>query len=232
MTSLSQQAYQQIRRLIIEGGIGVDELLSERGLSERLGLGRTPVREALKDLERDHLVSVIPGRGAMVRQLTFQEVREIYEVRLGIEGIACYLAAERGPAPSLLKFAAVFEEHLADSSVDSSHIQEAGWHFHDAIFSAARNGQLSRLYAGVRDQIGLTLRITRDHYDTVRIRATITEHLDILAAIKARDPDLAQRVMYRHLANGLAARTRIFTRLESLLPAELLEAPRRHVESS
>jgi DNA-binding GntR family transcriptional regulator len=231
MTSLSQQAYEQLRRLIIEGGIGVDELLSERGLSERLGFGRTPVREALKDLERDHLVSVIPGRGAMVKQLTFQEVREIYEVRLGIEGIACYLAAERGPTQPLLKFDAVFEQHLGDASFTSAQIQDAGWRFHDAVFEAARNRQLSRLYAGVRDQIGLTLRITRDHYDTARIRATIGEHLDILAAIKGRDPNLAQRVMYRHLANGLAARTRIFTKLESLLPSEMLDAPRPRVRT-
>jgi DNA-binding GntR family transcriptional regulator len=231
MTSLSQQAYEQIRQLIVEGGIGFDELLSERGLSERLGLGRTPVREALKDLERDHLVSVIPGRGAMVKQLTFQEVREIYEVRLGIEGIACYLAAERGPTPALLAFESVFKQHLADFSIDSGEIQDVGSRFHDAIFDTARNRQLSRLYGDMRDQIGLTLRITRDHHDTMRIRATIAEHLEILAAIKARDPELAQRIIYRHLANGLAARTSILTHSEPPPSANLLDAPPRRASA-
>jgi DNA-binding GntR family transcriptional regulator len=228
MTSLSQQAYEQIRQLIIDGGIGVDEVVSERGLSERLGLGRTPVREALKDLERDQLLSVIPGRGAMVKQLTFQEVREIYEIRLGIEGIACYLAAERGPTPELREFAAIFARHLADATIDTPEIQRVGSRFHDAIFESARNRHLSRIYNGLRDQIGLTLRMTRDHHDDARIRATIAEHLEILKAIEAGDPDLAQRTIYRHLAHGLAARTSIFTRFESPRSSQLLEAAPAH----
>lgn len=211
MTLQSQQAYDRIRELIVDGTIATDEPLSERGLSDRLGLGRTPVREALKDLERASLISVIPGRGTVVKQLSFGEVQELYEVRLGIEGIACFLAAERGATPALLAFEPLLEAHLADEGADLAAIQEVGWRFHDSVVDATRNAQLAGLYGGLRDRIGLALRITSDNADTARIRATVGEHLEVLRAIKAGAADGAQKLMYRHLSNGLAARVRIFS---------------------
>jgi DNA-binding GntR family transcriptional regulator len=208
----SRRAYDEIRRLILEREIPVDEPISERGLSERLGLGRTPVREALKDLERDGLIEVSPGRGTFVRRLSLSQLREIYEVRMGVEGIAAFLAASRGPTQRLLGFEEQFEALLQEPEADLLAIQKVGWAFHDSIYEVAGNGELSRMNAGLRDQIGLTMDLPREH-DPSRVRATIGEHLKILRAIKERDPEAAQRAIWEHLSNALAAGAQIFSRL-------------------
>jgi DNA-binding GntR family transcriptional regulator len=208
----SRRAYDEIRRLILERQIPADEPISERGLSERLGLGRTPVREALKDLERDGLIAVSPGRGTFVRRLSLSDLREIYEVRMGVEGIAAYLAAARGPTPRLLSFEDKLQSLLDDPAADLLTIQKLGWEFHDSIYEAAGNGELSRMNAGLRDQIGLTMDLPREHAPG-RVRATIGEHLTILRAIKARDAEAAQRAIYGHLSNALSAGAQIFSQL-------------------
>ncbi|MBB3148539.1 DNA-binding GntR family transcriptional regulator [Phyllobacterium trifolii] len=213
MTTHSRRAYEEIRRLILVREIPSDEPISERGLSERLGLGRTPIREALKDLERDGLIEVSPRRGTFVRRLSLADLRDIYEVRMGLEGIAAFLAAARGPTSQLLSFEEKFEKLLDDPSSELLTIQKLGWDFHDAIYEAAGNRELLRLNTGLRNQIGLTMELPR-HHDHDRVRATVAEHLKILRAIKAMDPEGAQRAIYQHLSNALSAGAQIFSKFE------------------
>ncbi|MFX6230515.1 GntR family transcriptional regulator, partial [Acinetobacter baumannii] len=87
-----------IRDLVVSGEVAADVALSERTLAETLGLGRTPVREALTALAKDGLLTIHPMRGTFVRQLSFDDLREIHEMRLGLEGLAAFLAASRGPS--------------------------------------------------------------------------------------------------------------------------------------
>jgi DNA-binding GntR family transcriptional regulator len=212
MSLRSQEAYDQLRQMIRAGLLSAEEPLSERSLSTRLGFGRMPVREALKLLERDGLIAVIPGRGTFVKTLTLDEVRELYEVRIGMEGIAAYLAAQRGPTPELRALEPVFEAQLRDEGAAIPDIQETGKRLHNAIFVASENRLLIKLYDDLRDQIALTIRMTReDHH---RVRETIGEHQGILRAVLAGDADRAQKAIYQHLSNALAARVRIFSRFD------------------
>jgi len=87
------RAYALLRDLVISGEFAPDEPLSERSLSSRLALGRTPIREALKALARDGLLTIHPMRGTFLRQMSFDDLREIHELRLALEGMAAYLAA-------------------------------------------------------------------------------------------------------------------------------------------
>src|SRR6266700_7038399 len=106
-TSLDRdRAYTLLRDLVISGSFAPDEPLSERSLSNRLAFGRTPVREALMALAKDGLLTIHPMRGTFVRQLSFDDLREIHEIRLALEGMAAYLAAVRGPTEALLGCAA------------------------------------------------------------------------------------------------------------------------------
>ncbi|MBJ3778521.1 GntR family transcriptional regulator [Acuticoccus mangrovi] len=210
---LARKAYEELRALILAGGLAPDEPISERGLSERLGLGRTPVREALKALNRDGLVMIIPGRGTFLRTLSLHQLRELYEVRMGIEGIAAYLAAQRGPSPALAAFKPQFEDLLANAgNVPLRTIQDTGTEFHNELVAAAHNDRLLAFHETLRDQIELTMRLTRDH-DHSRIHATIGEHFAILVAVLDRDPAAAQQAVYDHLSNAISAGVQIFSRV-------------------
>ncbi|MBK5961792.1 transcriptional regulator [Rhodoplanes elegans] len=198
-------AYARIRDLIVRNALDPDVPLSERSLAERLGLGRTPVREALKALGRDGLLVTHPMRGTFVRRLSFDDLREIHEMRLGLEGLAAYLAACRGSTPELDACAAALRSFVGAADVDVVAAQEAGWAFHDALFRTARNGRLTAAYEALRAQSGLALQ-QMPRYSAERTRAAVREHLDIYAAVTARDAELAQRCMWGHLVGALDAR--------------------------
>src|SRR5262245_30234220 len=102
------RAYRELLDLIMGGGVDVAEPLSERKLAEALEIGRTPMREAMRDLARDGILEVRPARGTYVRSLSAEDVREIYEVRQGLEGLAASLAAQKGPSAALSAYGPLF----------------------------------------------------------------------------------------------------------------------------
>ncbi|MBI4183949.1 MAG: GntR family transcriptional regulator [Proteobacteria bacterium] len=208
------RAYGRLRDLILGAEFDLERPLSERGLASILGMGRMPVREALKNLARDGLLAVVPGRGTFVRQLSLDEVREIYEVRHAVEGMAAFLAAQRGASAGLRAFAPRLKGLLRQGeAADVAEVQAVGWAFHDEMVRAAGNRLLASIYASLRLQTALALRLTREH-DPARVRSTTTEHLSVLTAIEAGEPAEAERRMYYHLARAMEARVRIFARLK------------------
>lgn len=210
---LSRQAYDRVRDLILAGAVGIDEPISERGLAEALGLGRTPVREAVKELERDGLLTSSLGRGTFLRRISLDEVRELYEVRIGLEGIAAEMAARRGMTPELDQLA----KRLATLSKprrgapDVAELQRVGGLIHYAIFDAAGNRQLRSIFQRLHQQVTVALSLTREHQPS-RVLETVAEHLAVVEAIRKGDARRAHRLMVRHLTNAIEARNRIFTR--------------------
>lgn len=217
------QAYARIRDLIVSGALDNDQPLSERGLAENLGLGRTPVREALKTLARDGLLQIVPMRGTFVRQLSLADLREIYQIRLALEGMAASLAAEHGPTDALRACAARLRALKRAAQPDVDRAQQAGWTFHDEIFRAAGNRRLAAIYETLRVQNGLALQKIR-RYEPDRARQAVAEHLEIFEAIEARNPAEAQRRMWAHLAQALEARLRILASLGSIAHGEAKSA--------
>lgn len=202
-------AYERVRASILSRQLAAGAAVSERSLSETLGLGRTPVREAIKTLAQEGFLEIVPMRGTFVRQLTLQDLREIHEVRLGLEGIASVLAAQRGPSDELAQCAQELKAlAAAKRTLDTVAAQQLGWRFHEAIFRAAGNARLLGLYRNLRAQSGLALQ-QNDQYDALRVRDAIREHLQIYAAIEARDPDTAQRRSWDHLAQALQTKLRL-----------------------
>src|SRR5882757_1102749 len=192
------RAYARIRDLVISGEFAADEPLSERSLSDRLALGRTPVREALKALANDGLLTIHPMRGTFVRQLSFDDLREIHELRLALEGMAAYLAATRGPTEGLERCAKELRRVRSRAAIDVEEAQQVGWIFHDELFRATANGRLVQAYDNLRAQSGLALQ-KMQQYSADRTRQAVNEHLDIHAAVEAQDADAAQQRMWRHL---------------------------------
>jgi len=208
-------AYEKILDLLISSALSVDEPISERSLAKRLGLGRTPVREALKDLAREGILDIIPMRGTFVHKFTLEDVQEIFEVRQGLEGVAAYLAAERGPVEMIYDCAKLLKELSKEPHIDVVKSQEVGWDVHTAIFLSARNNRLLTIYNALHAQSGLALnKIIRD--PTERAKATIDEHLGIIKAVITGNPIEAQRRMWIHLGNAFRARLGMLASLGSI----------------
>lgn len=208
--TLSAQAYSKIRGLILDGTLAPGDVLSERNIARELEFSRMPVREAIRELAKDGLIDVSPGRGAFVRRLSVSEVRDTYEARQAIEGMTAYLAAKRGITPELLAIRAVFRNfHDDPAGADLAAVQQAGDDLHRAIADAARNPELARILDSLQAQITLTLRMAADH-NPGRIPVSMHEHIGILDAIEAGDADEARTRMERHLARGFEARLQLY----------------------
>ena len=199
------RAYSRLRDLVISGEFPPDQPLSERSLSSRLKLGRTPVREALRALAKDGLLTIHPMRGTFVRQMSFDDLREIHELRLALEGMAAYLAATHGPTEALRSCAAELRLLQSRGSIDVEEAQQIGWAFHDELFRATANNRIVQAYENLRAQSGLAMQ-KMPQYSSERTRQAVSEHLKIYAAVEACDPDAAQQRMWRHLSAAFEAR--------------------------
>lgn len=210
-TSLSVQAYTKIRGLILDGTLSPGDVLSERTIAKSLDFGRMPVREAIRELAKDGLIDMSPGRSAFVRRLSVTEVRDTYEARQAIEGMTAYLAAKRGITPALLAIRSVFRSFMDDPDhADLATVQKAGDDLHRAIAEAARNAELARILDSLQAQITLTLRMAAD-YNPGRIPVSMQEHIGILDAIEEGNADDARQRMESHLARGFEARLQLYS---------------------
>ncbi len=207
------RAYQLLLDHILSGEFDVERALSERKLADSLQMGRTPVREAIRRLTRDGLIEVRPARGTYVRKLTLEDIREIYEARIGIEGMAAYLAAERGPTAAFATFRRQFNRMIANpEDFDLAETHQLGQDFHVEIFHAAKNKYLLEIYEPLRLRHRFTLGLPR-HYNHDWVRESVNEHLLILDAIERGESAKARQLICDHLIKGLDVRSRIFHRL-------------------
>ncbi len=196
---------ERICSLLVDGAVPFDAPLSERAIADAIAIGRMPVRAALRDLARERIVSVEPGRGTFLRRLEASEVTELLEVRIAIEGMAARLAAEKGFVGDLPQIVAALRA-LARGPLTGRRIGEAeaiGDRVHRTIVQGAGNEILNSLYAGLRLRIGISLRLVQRR-SVDRIRETVDEHLAIVEAVLARAADRAVRSLDDHLSRGHA----------------------------
>lgn len=218
------EAYLRIRRLIADGDIAPDAPISERSMAEQLGFGRTPVREALKNLAREGLLDVVPMRGTFLRQPSLDEVREIYEVRLAIECMAASLVAQRGAPAELLGFRKRLTGFLGKSDARSNAaMHKAGWDFHSAIVAATGNRRMVQTYDALRLPI-MAARQGRP-VGADQARRSLIEHLAILDAIEKGDAGLAQTRVGKHLAGVLEARARLDVSAAAIVAKASIPSP-------
>jgi DNA-binding GntR family transcriptional regulator len=185
--------------------LGAGERVCAKTLAAVFGLGTSSVRRAIRALAGDGLLTIQPSQGVFVRVMTFDDMREIHELRMSIEGMAAFLAATHGMTVALTACAEWLRGLQRFRSPDIEEMQIAGWALHDEIFHASRNRQLMSVYAKLRVQGGRLLQVVKPYYQDRIVRA-LGEHLDIVAAIEAGSPDLAQKRMWLHLSNAFEPR--------------------------
>jgi DNA-binding GntR family transcriptional regulator len=193
--SLSDEAYFRIRDLIVSLDLPPGAIVSERDLMERLGLGRTPVREALRTLAQEGLVEVYPRRGIFVSSVDVRDLGSLSEVRAVLESYAARLAAERATAAERREAGDLSEE--LDRTVGARQLIELDQRIHRHVYRCTHNPFLEKT---LNEYYVLTLRIWFLALDRVeRLDEAVQEHRELMTAIRDPDPDRAEETMRRHV---------------------------------
>ena len=204
--SLAEKAYAAIRELIVSLQLAPGAVIDERELMERLEIGRTPVREALRRLAHERLVEVYPRRGMFVTGVDVRELARLSEVRTVLEPEAARLAALRATEDDRGEIAALLEELDAGSS-DDRELIALDERIHRTIYRAARNEMLA---ATLEQYYVLALRIwvialDRQH----ELEGAVQEHRTLLEAIRDGDAERAATTMHSHVQNFEQAMHRV-----------------------
>lgn len=198
---LREIVFEHLREAIINGDLRPGERLMEMQLAEEMGVSRTPVREAIRKLELEGLVIMVPRRGAYVSDLSIKDVAETYEIRSALEALAAGLAAERitpDESEELERILVQIGECIAANDLERS--IELDEEFHNILYRASRNDRLVQIIYNLREQIH---RFRSTSLGTPgRLEAVLSEHTKIAEAISDRNADLAQRLAQEHIENA------------------------------
>lgn len=194
---LRLQVLDTLRQAIIGGRLAPGARLTERELIEMLGVSRTVVREALRSLEAEGLVHVIPNKGPVVRELSRAEAEDLYQIRAVLEGLAARLFVQHASAEQVAQLEAALDVVVeAYRSGDANRVLETKNRFYDVLFAGARSETLSSMLATLHARIWRwrALGLTHPGRSSDRSQESIAHLRDMLAAIRARDADAAERI--------------------------------------
>ncbi|MBI4754942.1 MAG: GntR family transcriptional regulator [Betaproteobacteria bacterium] len=215
--ALYQEVAERLRSRIFAHELPPGSWIDEQALAETYGISRTPLREALKVLAAEGLVTLKPRRGCYVTELSEQDLDEIFPVMGLLEGRCAFEAATRASDADLRRLRAIhaqLEEAAAAGDIEG--FFEVNQRFHAAVQELSGNRWLKQ----VIDDMRKVLKLNRHHslFDEGRPEASLQEHRAILAALLAREPAHAEELMRRHLQSGREALARV---LSAAGPAEV-----------
>lgn len=204
----------RLRAAIVAGHFKPGQRLVERELCEQIGVGRTSVREALRQLEAEGLVTTIPHRGPEVSSITCAEARQLYELRGLLEGFAGRGFAERGTEAEMAElFAAVELFAEAARGDDRARLVEAKTRFYATLMQGARNAFVTQALTQLQNRITL-LRVT-SMTQAGRLENSVAEIRAIAGAIRDRDGDRAEAACRAHIANAAKVAMAVLTKMEA-----------------
>jgi DNA-binding GntR family transcriptional regulator len=193
----SESAYRRIKAAIFDFVLLPGEGFTESDMAERLGMSRTPVREALFRLELEGYVKVAFRSGWSVAPFDFHKLEELYDLRTVLECTAVDRLCAMVPMPDLGLLRAAWQVAGEDRETDTAEVAALDEAFHATLVSAAGNQQMARVHAEVTDGIRIVRRL--DFTQPARIHATYDEHAKILRAILARRADAAKLLLRTHI---------------------------------
>lgn len=196
--SKKQIAYDGIKEMIIKVQVRKDTPLVERQLCDVLGISRTPVREALRELANDGLVEIIEGKGVYVKKIEFRDMIEIFEMREALEQMAIKLFVERAEQNTIEEFKCCMErQEEAYENDDHEAFMAADMQIHNLIAEGAQNNRLKNAISNIYDQIRQIAISVKD--DKLIRDLAIKEHRKILEAVLKRDAELAEYYVVQHI---------------------------------
>ncbi|NLP12900.1 MAG: GntR family transcriptional regulator [Clostridium sp.] len=197
---LREVVFNTLREAIISGELKPGERLMEVKLAEKMGVSRTPVREAIRKLELEGLVNMLPRKGAHVAELSAKDIMDVLEVRATLDGMATSLAAERitdEEIKDLSHIQSQFESYVHKGNLQGSIKKDV--EFHDLIYRASRNERLIQISSNLREQIQRFRVIYMKDYSN--LKDLIKEHQCIFEAISMHDVEEAKRHAQIHIDN-------------------------------
>lgn len=190
--------FQTLRNAIITGELQPGERLMETQLAEKLGVSRTPIREAIRKLELEGLVVMVPRKGAQVAQFTEKDIEDVLEVRAALEALAAKLACHRMDERDFLKLQlAIVEYSHAAKNKDLEMMIQKDVEFHDIICQATKNDKLIQMFNNLKEQVNryrITYLKNVEDSDTVE-----AEHLEILNALKNKEEEVCSKLASKHI---------------------------------
>lgn len=207
---LRDVVFTTLRQAILRGELKPGERLMEIQLANKLGVSRTPIREAIRKLELEGLVLMIPRKGAEVAEITEKNLRDVLEVREALEILAVQLACERMTEESIvqLKEAEKEFENILETD-DITLIAEADVKFHDVVYESTDNVRLIQLLNNLREQM---YRYRVEYLKKPAVRPIIIEeHIELIKFIENRDQESASRNICKHIDNQVEEVVRIIS---------------------
>ena len=201
---LRDVVFQTLRRAILMGELEPGERLMELALTEKLGVSRTPVREAIRMLEKEGLVEMIPRKGAAVSRITEKDLQDVLEVRCALEELAVGLACERMTEDDIEKLEECTEGFSKKmSKTDVTELAEADVKFHDIIFLSTGNGGLIQMLNNLREQMyRCRVEYLKDGSSAEQL---LREHNEIIACLKEKNADAAKAAIREHIYGQVLA---------------------------
>ena len=199
---LRDVVFNTLRDAILKGEIAPGERLMEIHLAEKLGVSRTPIREAIRMLEQEGLAITIPRKGAQVARMTEKDLEDVLEIRDALDQLAITTAARRITEEQIDELVAAMEDFEAavDTGEDRDVVRtdEA---FHNVIYEAAGNPKLSTIVQNLKEQMyRYRYEYIKDNDEPEKL---IEEHRSMIEGLKDRDEDRLREVMHRHLENQM-----------------------------
>ncbi|MDF2539801.1 MAG: hypothetical protein K0S76_2822 [Herbinix sp.] len=200
--SLRGRVFNKIRENILSGVYKENEELKENTIGLELGVSRTPVREALRQLELEGLVTIIPNKGAYVTGITSKDIHDIYMIRSYLEGLCAKWACEHITEAEIEALDEIL--YLSEFHARRSHheqLVELDNKFHDLIYKASGSKILDHVLSDFHHYVERIRKITLSR--SSRATKSNEEHALILDAIKKRDGDLAEKLAHEHIMNTI-----------------------------
>ena len=192
--NLTQRAYESIRDEIIKGKIDGLQHFTEAFFAERYGISKSPIREALNRLESEGLITIIPRRGAFVREFTIHDAEEIYELREVLETLVVRNAVFDAKTLARLKEIVSAAKSFMEKNDKANYIR-ADAAFHTTLAMASSNSRLRRMLEGMHNQMLILRRQTFELTSHISIK----QHLAILGALQKGDREKAAKLMTQHI---------------------------------
>jgi DNA-binding GntR family transcriptional regulator len=196
--SLVNQAYKELKRILLEHQIPQGGKLNEVELAGALGISRTPVREAINRLAKEGLVEIFPQRGAFVIRFSEEDVNELFLIRENLEGLAAYLAAEKMTGTDLTRLESCVEGFKEPyGKKDIQRYAREDFKFHQTIIKLSEARRLTTLISTLYDHIRIFRLTTMGLSD--RMKVSLAEHDRLIEAFRRKDASEAENLMRRHI---------------------------------
>lgn len=210
---LGRKVYKVLRSMIINGDLRSGEKLVREELAARLGVSRTPLQFAISKLEQENLVETLPRRGAHVRQYSHKELLDIYDIRCRLEPLAARDAAINATAEDIEGLASVlaaFDAAVKDG--DQQRLKRTDYEFHMELLRCCGNRFLFDMLATI------TIIVISNTKGLLKpAERSCMEHREVLEAIRQRDPERAEALLYQHINEG---RTNLASSSEYMIGTE------------